>query len=284
MAAAFALAALGGLPPAAPAQLLHPSGPLPSFEVATIKPNHSAADSFNFSLTAGRFMAENAPLARLIRFAYDVKSDGQVQSMPGWAGSEKFDIDAKMADAEVEAVKNLPPDRRFEQYQLMLQSLLADRFKMKVSTRMKELPVYALAVAKGGEKLTPAVVLPDPRKQRFGRLGVASRGELEARSVSMARFSQWLSGTPEAGGRAVIDETGLTGRYNFTLKWTPLEMNARIASNSNSEQEMAGADTSASLGPSLFTALQSELGLKLEPRKAPVQVLVIDHVEQPSPN
>jgi bla regulator protein blaR1 len=148
----------------AKAQLLEASGPLPSFEVATIKPSRSAADPYSFRLAEERLMGRDVPLARLIRFAYNVKSDSQIENVPAWAGGEKFDIDAKIADAQFEKMKNLPPDRRFEQYQLMLQSLLADRFKLRISTRMKELPVYALVVVKGGPKLSPAEVSQDPGK------------------------------------------------------------------------------------------------------------------------
>jgi bla regulator protein blaR1 len=180
----------------AKAQLLKASGPLPSFEVATIKPSQSAADLYGFRLAEERLMAGDIPLARLIRFAYNVKSDSQIENMPSWAGAEKFDIDAKIADAQFEKMKDLPPDRRFEQYQLMLQSLLADRFKLRISTRMKELPVYALVVVKGGPKLTPAEVSRDPAKQRYGEMAIRSKGEMNASAVSMARLAQALAGCP----------------------------------------------------------------------------------------
>jgi len=105
----------------ADAQILQTAyGTAPSFEVATVKENHTAGATFSFSLQSGRFLADAAPLDRLIRFAHDMKSDHQVANMPGWAGSERFDIDAKISDADVEAIKKLPPDQRFQQYRLMV--------------------------------------------------------------------------------------------------------------------------------------------------------------------
>jgi bla regulator protein blaR1 len=267
------------------AQLLQASGPRPSFEVATVKPSQSSAEVYDLRLSQERLTAEAIPLDRLIRFAYNVKSDNQMENVPSWAGAEKFDINAKMADAQFEKMKSLPPEQRFEQYQLMLQSLLADRFKLTVSTQVKELPVYALVAVKGGSKLTPAEVSTDPRDLHYGELVTnKARGELKATGVSAARLAQWLSGTPEAGNRAVIDTTGLTGRYNFTLQWTPVEMSNSSATASSAEQGPAGASSAEPSGPGLFSALQEDLGLKLVPQKAPVQVLVIDHIEQPTPN
>jgi len=263
----------------AQAQLLLPkAGPAPSFEVAAVKQNHTAGDLFSFRLQPGRFIAEDAPLDRLIRFAYEVKSARQVVNMPGWAGSQHFDIDAKITDNEVEAMKKLSPDQRFQQYRLMVQSLLADRFQMKVRVETQELPVYALVVAKSGSKLAPAAAPPEAPKLQMPQLIYHGSGDLKASSVSMAFFVGWLSGRPDTGDRVVMDETGLKGSYDFALKWSPLESGAADGGDH--------ANTSATEGdnPPLFTAIQEQLGLKLQPAKGPVQVLVIDHVEQPSPN
>ncbi len=260
------------------AQLLFATGNPPSFEVATIKPSHSSSDLFNFRMTDTRFSAENASLTRLVRFAYNISSGNQLAKDPDWMNSERFDVDAKITDAQIEALKNLPPEQRLNQYRLMVQSLLADRFKMKVSTEVKELPVYALVVAKDGTKLTPASFQHIP-----WLTGEFSRGDLNASGVSMKFFTNdWLSRRPDLSGRAVIDATGLQGSYDFTLKWSPVDMSSGLPSAS--ADRGAASATVDSSGPSLFTALQEQLGLKLEPRKAPVEVLVIDHVEKPSPN
>lgn len=261
-------------------QLLHPEGgAAPSFEVATVKPNHNRADVFSFNLQPARFRADAAPLSRLIRFAYEVKSDRQVLDMPDWANSEDFDIDAKISDAEVDALKKLTPDERFEQYRLMMQSLLADRFKMKVRTETRELPVYALVVAKGGPKLSAT---PEGQLSRFPQLIFTSSGDLKAGSVSMAFFVAWLSGKPDTGGRVVVDATGLAGRYDFSLHYDPVGSGAP-SSGANGNQSF-GVPESVADKPPLLSAVQEQLGLKLVARKAPVEVLVIDHVEQPSPN
>src|SRR5581483_5451464 len=241
----------------ADAQILHTAeGTAPSFEVATIKENHTAGATFSFSLQSGRFMADAAPLDRLIRFAYDMKSDHQVVNMPRWADSERFDIDAKIGDADVEAVKKLPPDQRFQQYRLMVRSLLADRFQMKARTETQEL--------------------------QMPQLIFHASGDLKASSVSMAFFAGWLSGRPDTSDRVVIDTTGLNGSYDFALKWTPVELGSPPGGADANQQP--GTPPLSDTGPSLFTAIQEQLGLKLEPEKGPVPVLVIDHIEQPSPN
>jgi uncharacterized protein (TIGR03435 family) len=265
------------------AQLLIATSDSPSFEVATIKPSRSN-EPLNFKLSPARFEAKNVSLMRLILMAYNVKSDDQLPKGPNWMSSEKFDIDAKIADTQVDAMKKLPPDQRFDQYRLMVQSLLAGRFKLKVSTELKDLPVYALIVEKIRPGLTPT---PPPAGEAQGQhmptLEMPSKGELKADSVTMKFFTdQWLWRNPELGGRVVIDSTGLQGGYDFTLKWSPVDLSA--APPDANVDGRASNPTTDSSGPSLFTALQEQLGLKLEPRKAPVDVLVIDHVEKPSPN
>lgn len=283
-ATAFTLKILAGvaLCTSVHAQLLHPAnGDAPSFEVAAVKPNHTAGQVFWFRLLPGRFMAENAPLNRIIRFAYNAKTDDEMVNMPGWAASASFDIDAKIGDAQVEAMKTLSPDERFQRYQLMLQSLLIERFRLKVSTQMKELKVYALIVAKDGPHLTAADIPPEQHTRRMPNLSWSPQGELKAGAVSMPFFTEWLSGKGETGYRVVIDATGLQGIYDFTLNWTP-EDNRAAQNNAAGAGPAGAAPQPDSSAPSFFTALQEQLGLKLESRKAPVEVLVIDHVEEPS--
>lgn len=269
-----------GQAPGAQAQLAHPEGgATPSFEVASVKPDHNPGDVFSFSLRTERFRAVNAPLGRLIRFAYDVKSDRQILNMPSWANSENFDIDAKISDVEIAAINKLTPDQRFEQYRLMVQSLLADRFQLKVSVRTEELPAYVLVVAKNGPKLT---LVPESQAHQFPQLSFTAAGELKAASVSMAFFAGWLSGKPDTGDRVVVDATGLSGRYDFSLHYDPV--NKIAASTEPNGNQAASAPGTIADKPPLVSAIQEQLGLKLEPRKAPVEVLVIDQVEHPSPN
>jgi uncharacterized protein (TIGR03435 family) len=262
-------------------QLLQPGAGTPlSFEVATIKPSHGDSGPANFGIADGRFNAESATVAELIRLAYNVKSDDQLQKGPDWTNSERFDINAKTKDEDGIALAKLAPTERFDQYRLMVQSLLADRFMLRVSLQEKVLPVYAMVVAGNNPKLT----ISAHGTQHMPWLWGGSKGELHAASVSMDFFAGWLSGRADAGGRVVVDKTGLNGIYDFTLKWTPMDSTAGGAADSNASAQNAGGHANDATGPSLLTALQEQLGLKLEPQKASVGVLVIDHVEEPSPN
>jgi uncharacterized protein (TIGR03435 family) len=165
----------------------------------------------------------------------------------------------------------------------MVQSLLADRFKLKLSERTKDVSIYALVVAKNGSKLT---ALPDTAdsNRRLPMLSGGSRGEMQAGAVSMEFFASWISGTPEAGERVVEDETGLKGRYDFTLNWTKENRQDAQFNGANSGQGESKPASASTAGPSFLTALQEQLGLKLVSRRAAVEVLIIDHVEHPSPN
>jgi uncharacterized protein (TIGR03435 family) len=286
LTAGFVALVLGmGLAAHAGAQLLHPAnGTKPAFEVATVRPSRADGGLTNYHISTERFHAENATLTALIRFAYDIHSDDQVPKEPGWIASEKFDVDAKIDDAEVQAMGKMLPDAKFEQFRLMVQSLLEDRFKLKVSTRMKELPVYALVVAKNGPHLTAVSIAPEAVMRHMPTLSGGSSGELKAGSVSMAMFTRWLSGSDDTGNRVVMDATGLTGVYDFTLSWTPESMHAAQLSAASAGQAPANASTADTAKPSLFTALQEQLGLKLDAGKAQVPVLVIDTAEKPSAN
>jgi uncharacterized protein (TIGR03435 family) len=264
--------------------ILHPvEGKTPSFEVATIRPSGSEGGFVNYHISSERFEAENATLSALIRFAYDIRSDDQLPSEPKWIGSEKFNIDAKLEDSEVTRIDAQPPEKKMDRYRLMVQSLLADRFKLKLSERTRNVPIYALVLAKNGSKLT---ALPDTEdtNSRLPMLSGLSRGELKAGAVSMEFFASWISGTPEAGERVVEDETGLKGRYDFTLNWTKEDKQDAQTNGANPGHGEPKPGSPGSSGPSFLTALQEQLGLKLAARRAAVEVLIIDHVEHPSPN
>jgi uncharacterized protein (TIGR03435 family) len=153
---------------------------------------------------------------------------------------------------------------------------------------MKDLPVYALVVAKGGPNLKEAGGLPlpqpghspppptpgtTPATMRMPGLA-GGRGKLKASAVSMPFFTDWVSRQPEMGDRVVIDATGLKGSYDFELNWSP----------DDGHPQLLNGEPVEPTGPSIFTALQEQIGLKLESQKAPVEVLVIDHVEHPSEN
>jgi bla regulator protein BlaR1 len=258
--------------------------PAPSFEVSSVRPSRADGGFENYQLSSARFHVENAPLTALIRFAFDIRSDDQLPKEPAWITTEKFDIDAKVDDSDVEAMSKLLPVQKLERYRLMMQTLLGERFKLKVSTHMKELPVYALIVMKSGAKLTASNVSPEANARRVPILAGGSSGELQASSVSMALFTQWLSGREETDNRVVIDATGLKSGFDFTLHWTPDSTHMEQLNGAASAQGAGSAASQDATRLSILTALQEQLGLKLEPRRAPVEVLVIDHVERLSQN
>jgi bla regulator protein BlaR1 len=296
--ASIALAAVIGpvvfglvkLPQASAQEQQSASAPRLSFEVATIKPNRSSDNKRMLMMSPGKFSMIGIPLSELIRFAYDLKSDAQLTGGPGWINSDRFDIEAKQDEAQAQAMSKLPPDQTREQVRLMVQSLLAERFGLKVSHATKELPVYAMVIAKGGPKLTPTTAPPmappgdqppggDPAKKPFNRgIRMQGNGDLTGMAAPTALLADVLSRQPELGNRLVEDKTGLTGDYDWTLKWTPAAMDS---SSSADGAALPAGDPST---PSLFTAVQEQLGLKLESQKGTVEIIVIDHVEQPSAN
>jgi len=262
--------------------------PSPSFEVASIKPNRSGDMFIRIMFQPGRYTANGVTTKHLITMAYNVK-DFQVSGGPSWINSERYDIEAKEPDSIAEELPKLPPDQREEQSRLMLQSLLADRFKLKLSHTTKELPVYALVIAKNGPKLQeakPGDNYPNGIKGPDGRAhpGVMRMGpgELTGQGIAIKFLVRLLS---QQVGRDVLDQTGLKGNYDLTLKWTPGPgegMMLRGPEGANPGPESPPPPDSS--GPSLFTAIQEQLGLKLESTKGPVEVLVVDHVEKPSEN
>lgn len=234
----------------------------PTFEVATIKPASPDTRQSMFRVRGADLVVENLTFDDLIKFAYDVQSR-QIAGGPGWLGTSKWDIEAK-------------PDRpgmpSQSQLKEMLQKLLADRFALKVHAVKREMAAYALLVSKDGPKLTKSAGTSNLGGFTMGPLGVMHAG-----SATMGDFAQVLqSGILD---RPVVDQTGLIGKWDFTLKWAPDETQfAGMGVTVPPESDAANAL------PPLFTAIQEQLGLKLEARKAEVPVLVIDHVEQPSPN
>ncbi len=245
---------------------------LPVFEVAAIKLNQSGSGSSRSNTNNGRFTATNVSLKSLMEYqAYGIPGN-RILEGPKWLDSTRFDIEAKMDDSEADHLRTLAHGPRRLETQAMFQQLLADRFKLAVHWETRELPVYALIVAKKGPKLQPT-------KESSEGSGTTSHGSrssslFTAKGVTLPELAEAL--TQELSrelGRGIIDKTEIKGRYDLTLKWTP---DAGAATDS--------AATSADSGPSIFTAVQEQLGLKLEPAKAPVQVLVIDHAEMPSEN
>jgi uncharacterized protein (TIGR03435 family) len=227
-----------------------------AFEVASIKPGKpGASGSSNLFGMSGRFTAENSTLKSLIQFAYQVRAF-QVLGGPSWLDRDTYDIVAKPEARVAGGKQNLQ----------MVQTLLADRFQLKFHRETRELPVYLLVVAKSGPRLHEA---ENPLHGIAGRpRSIESKGaDMQALAATLARRL----------GYTVIDKTGLTGSYDFTLTFDP---NAGLAMSPGGESLPAAE----SGDPSIFTALQEQLGLKLESSKGPVEVIVIDRAEKPSEN
>jgi uncharacterized protein (TIGR03435 family) len=254
---------------AAPQQQSAPellAAPAPVFDVAAIHPHIPEPHEHNSiwsSPSDGRFRAENVSVIMLIHWAYEMP-ETRILGAPGWAGTTYFNIDATADPAVDQRLHNLTSDAGRKQKEKMVQALLADRFKLVTHTETRDLPIYELVVARGGAKLG------DP--QSSGATVNHGRDHIEVEGANSATLlAEELA---KETGRDVVDKTGITGRYDLKLQWTPDE-GAEPASNGS-----ASTDS----GPSLFTALEEQLGLKLEPAKGPVQVLVIDYVEMPSAN
>jgi len=239
-----------------------------AFTVASIKPNKSGDDRFMLRpLPGGGLTATGVTLKMLIMFAYGVAAY-QISGAPSWTGTDRWDIEAK-----TEGVQGPLPRQQFA---VLLQRLIEDRFQLKSRREIKKMPVYALVVTKGGFKPkphSPQSSPPQPQVQ-FGN------GSATFTDSSVAAIAGDLTLNL---GRPVIDRTGLHGTYDFTLQWTPAPNEGgpdAIGLPARAEPPRA-TDSS---GPSIFTALQEQLGLKLEPTKGPVDILVIERVERPSEN
>jgi uncharacterized protein (TIGR03435 family) len=229
-----------------------PSTPKVRFEEASIKPGDPNSLGGTTNASPGRFSATNVTLKRLIGRAYDLEPY-QIEGGPKWMQSEKFTVVAKLEDDEA---KSSSKEERGRILRAALQDLLETRFQLQIHRESKTAPCFALVVAKGGPKLREV--------EKGGSTWNSGRGVLTANRISMDYFAAILSGVAE---RPVKDMTGLKAVYELKLEWTP---------------ENAGEEPSA--GPSIFTALQEQLGLKLETIKAPIEMLVVDRAEKPAEN
>jgi uncharacterized protein (TIGR03435 family) len=256
------------------------------YEVATIKPNKSGdAGTDPGTYAVDGFTATNVPLLMLVRQAYGLRAfavdDGRVFGGPSWLNSERYNIDAKIDGAVAEKLRKLSPDQSKLARQHMLQVLLADRVNLMIHRETKELPIYSLVVAKNGPKLQeskPDDAYPNGFKGEGGRGGTGIMMGGSAIVGQAAHIDALVPLFSILVGRTVLDKTGLTGTYDFKLKWTPDQNPSAMSAGAADTQP---AESSA---PSLFTAIQEQLGLKLEAGKGPVEVIVIDHVERPSGN
>ena len=298
--------------PALDAQAPTPDpNPMPSFEVATVKPNKSGNGFIRFGVQGGgRFVAENAPLRELVRFAFGIQPY-QIEGLPSWATADRFDVTAK---AEGEPVPVQPGQSG--PIQFMMRSLLKERFGLAYHVETKEAPVYHLVLARADGKLGPKLEKsttdcqalfaarrgggpggpggpgPDGRGGP-GRGGAPAfddfsqkvpcgfrvgPGNLSAGGMALSQLTQFLS---QNLGRTVLDKTGLDGLYDFNVTYTPDQIQLPPGGAPPGAPPLPAIDPN---GPSLSTALQEQLGLKLDSTRGAVTVFVIDKVSQPTPD
>ena len=240
----------------------------PAFDVATIKPSNSDAHQLQQLTLNGRdFRIRNGSLGDLIAFAYNVQIK-QIVNAPDWLEKDRYDIDAV---PDHEGTPNP------QQLRVMIQKLLADRFALKFHHDKKELSAYVLTVSKTGQKLTPTQ-LNGPLPGLGFRPGPGGL-TLNVRNGTLSDFTGFLQTL--VLDRPVVDQSGLTQRFDFTVKFTPDDSQF----SGHPPKAPAGTDaTAVEPFPSLFEALQQQLGLKLAAEKTPVDVIAIDHVDKPSAN
>jgi bla regulator protein blaR1 len=255
---------------------------IPRFDVASVKPNKSGEMRMMLHFTPDGMTMEGLTAQSMLTQAFNVEDD-RIIGAPSWVKSDRFDIEAKVAPEDAPKLDKLKREERME----MLQPLLQDRFGLKFHHETREMPVYLLEVAKGGLKMKPAG--PDGSDGNGGHSSgrmMMGIGDLKADDAPIDLLAHALSGQV---GRTVIDKTGLTGKYGYTLHFTPENMPPRMGPGPGPGPDggHSGADAPPppdTSGPDIFTAVQEQLGLKLVPEKGPVDVIVIDHIDQPSAN
>jgi uncharacterized protein (TIGR03435 family) len=227
----------------------------PSFEVATIKPSNPDDHNSGFHINGHRFEIEDQTMDILLMFAYGVHHK-QIVDAPAWFAGDHFDVDG-ILDA-----KGQP---NLKQLQRVVQKILADRFALKFHKETRELSVYALRVAPGGPKFAKSQSDPDTLGDESNHIQ-AGEDTMSIANLSMNEFALSMQFYTD---RPVVDQTGLAGKWDF--KWTWTVDDTRVSPNTDA-------------APGMFAAMQEQLGLKLEAKKAPADVFVVDHVERPAPN
>ena len=227
----------------------------PDWEVVTVRPSDPNATNAKFDRRGRHLIIENHTVETMLMFGYGLQKS-QIAGAPDWVRSERFMVDG---------VPDMDGEITIQQFQSMVRKLLTERFGLKSHKEQREMPVFALRVSRDGSKLTPTKGDPatKPNQQVTGGPGYRA---LRFTNFSMQHLALMMLPYVD---RPVVDETGLTGQYDFNLSYT---------------YDETRAPTDGTAPPSLFTAIQEQMGLKLEPVKAPVEVLVVDSVERPSAN
>jgi uncharacterized protein (TIGR03435 family) len=250
------------------------SGPLPSYSVTSVK--EDAKGDINKPVsndqTGDGLYLRNETLELMMRVAYGVRSY-QIVGAPEWVNAREWDVAAKTDDAETQKLKTMNKAEAQIERCLLMQSLLADRFKVVVHQETRIEPGFSLVVAKGGPKFKEAV--PTPPGQTPKPPIIMDNGILTFNGYPIERLAVVLS---QLMGQPIVDNTRLTGKYEFTIPWTESEF--KVTTSITTVDANDGGDSATSI----FTVLQEQLGLRLESEKVPTDVIVIDHVEEPTPN
>lgn len=239
----------------------------PTFDVISIHLSPPSPDGHNHiwnNIHESHFRTGNLSIHELIQFAYNLPKS-QILRGPPWLDSAMYDIDAKSDPDQDARLKAMSGEDAAQQKRLMVQALLLDRFALVTHHETRELPIYNLVLAKGGPKFQPST--RDGTTIDTGR----SRMHIAGSDDTIGLLSRELA---QSQGRVVVNKSGLSGRYDLNLRWTP----------DDAPPPLLNGAPDPNAPPGLFTAIQEQLGLKLEPAKGPVEVLVIDKIEQPSPN
>jgi len=261
------------------------SASLPTFEVVSIKPDKSDSDIFRIEFTPDGVSINGLTIHMLLRESLGV-SDNQLTGEPAWLNSDRFNVEAKVSADDVPEFEAMKPKQRWA----MLLPVFEDRFALKFHKETKDITQYTLVIAKGGPKMkeaSPDNAYADGIKRPDGSPGGAGimrigPGVIVGQAIPVANLVRFLSFEFHS---PVLDKTGLTGKYDVNLNWLPDESEGMMMRPLNGPAPPAGnPPPPPTTGPSIFTALEEQLGLKLEAHKEPGEVIVIDHIEQPSAN
>lgn len=249
---------------------LMPANASPAFEVSTIKPASPENEAKNYSFEGRIFKAENYNVEDLLALGYGLHS-AQVIGEPAWFSSALYDI---------EGIPDLQGRPNQHQKCLMIQKLLADRFGLRFHIEKRLLPVYAIAVSRSGPRLTRSIADAEA-PERFHWVG--RLGDLKVENMAISEFAIWFQ--KNVTDKPVVDRTGLTGRYDFTLTWTPSEWQfPQFRKTGGFIPSATDGQFDAKAPPDLYKAFDEQLGLHLEAARALIDVMIIDHAEKPSPN
>ena len=266
------------------AQLLHAAATMPSFSVVSIRPSKpDDAGPPHVNTTIDAYRAERTTIRDIFAYAFGLGYEGELANAPSWVTTDRYDVEAKLDSDQVAALGNLGRNDREEQMRLMMQTVLAERFHLKYHFDMRRLPVYELQIAKGGLKCPadpnapPAIAdisrppfrwyaapAPPPPSRDEPPHAVQPTLHLRTKGWPFWLLVSWISHQPELDGRPVIDKTGLEGPYDCQMSWSH--------------------EGSVETGDYFFPALQGQVGLKLQPARDMVEVLIVDSIQRPSEN